>query len=215
MDVQRRSSTVVMWGAVLIAVGVFMLTQTLGLIPSLGGDLVGIVFVITGLALLVSHLVLHTHWWTLIAGSTLAGLGVVILFPGDVGGAIFLAGMGLGFTLVALTGIQRWWAVIPAGTMLTLSAIALVGNSIGGDLAGAILFFGLAATFGVLALIPVHGHVMRWPVYPAVGLLAFGVLTATGGAAGSVLWPLVLVAVGIFLLIRASKSSAGPTGPVR
>jgi len=213
MDVERRSRTVVLWGAVLIAVGVFMLTQTLGLIPSLGGDLVGIVFTIAGLALLISYLVLRTHWWTLIAGSTLAGLGVVILFPGDAGGAIFLAGIGLGFALVALTGIQRWWAIIPAGTMLTLAVIALVGNSIGGTLAGAILFFGLAATFGMLAVIPVDGHVMGWPVYPAIGLLAFGVLTATGGAAASFLWPLVLIAVGIFLVIRASKKSA-PPGPV-
>lgn len=212
MDVERRSRAAVLWGAVLVAVGVFMLTQTLGLIPRLGGDLVGIVFAIAGLALLISYPVLHMHWWTLIAGSTLAGLGVVILLPGDVGGAIFLAAMGLGFALVALTGLQRWWAIIPAGTMLTLAVVALLGHSVGGNLAGAILFFGLAATFAVLAMIPVHGRVMSWPVYPALGLLAFGVLTAAGGAAGSILWPLVLIAVGIFLVVRASMRST-PPGP--
>lgn len=215
MDIDRRSRAAVLWGAVLVAVGFFMLTQTLGLIPRLGGDVVGVGFAIAGLALLISYLALRMHWWTLIAGPTLLGLGVVILFPGDVGGGIFLAGMGLGFALVALTGLQRWWAVIPAGTMLTLAVIALLGNSIVGDVAGAILFFGLAATFGVLAVIPVHGHLMRWPVYPAIGLLAFGLLTATGGAAGSVLWPVVLIAVGILLVIRASMRSVGPSGPVR
>ncbi|HUY73205.1 MAG TPA: hypothetical protein VMW11_01705 [Candidatus Dormibacteraeota bacterium] len=215
MDIERRSRTAVLWGVVLVAVGLFLLTQTLGLIPSIGGDLAGVALAIAGLALLVSYLALRTHWWTLIAGPVLLGLGGAILLPGDVGGAVFLAAIGLGFVLVFLTDVRRWWAIIPAGTMLTLAVIAAIGSSIDGKLSGSLLFFGLAVTFGVLAAIPVHGHLMRWPVYPALGLLAFGVLTATGGSAAAILWPLVLVAVGIFLVIRASMRPAGPSGPGR
>jgi hypothetical protein len=215
MDTEKRSRTAIFWGVILVAAGAFLLTQTLGLVPSLSGDLIGAAFAVAGLAVLISYPALRTHWWTLIAGPTLLGLGGVILLPGDLGGAIFLGGIGVGFVLVALTSVQRWWAVIPAGTLLTLAVIALLSNALSGDLSGAVLFFGLAATFGVLAVIPVHGRLMRWPVYPALGLLVLGLLTATGGAAGSILWPLVLVALGVFLVVRASMRRAGPSGPAR
>lgn len=212
MDTDKRSRTAIFWGVILVAAGAFLLTQTLGLVPTLSGDLVGAVFAIAGLAVLISYPVLHTHWWTLIAGPTLLGLAGAILLTGDRGGSVFLGAIGLGFVLLAVTSAQRWWAVIPAGTLLTLALIALLSNAIG-DLSGALLFLGLAATFGVLAVIPVHGRLMRWPVYPALGLVVVGLLIATAGAAGSILWPLVLVALGLFLLVRASTRRAGPSGP--
>ncbi|HSP09639.1 MAG TPA: hypothetical protein VLU92_08605 [Candidatus Dormibacteraeota bacterium] len=215
MQTERRSRSAIFWGVVLVAAGLFLLTQTLGLIPTIGGDLAGVALAIAGFALLAFYVVLRTHWWTLIAGPVLLGLGGAILLPGYLGGAAFLAAIAFGFLLVFLTGIQRWWAVIPAGTMLTLAVIALVGSSIDGKLAGALLFFGLSITFGVLAVIPAHGRLMRWPAYPALGLLAFGVLTATGGSAATILWPLVLVVAGIFLVIRAAMKPAGPSGPAR
>jgi hypothetical protein len=193
---------------VLIAGGVVLLTLTLGLVPSPSGGVVGVTLAVAGLTILASYLALNTHWWTLIAGPTLLALGAVILLPGGWDGAIFLGGIGVGFVLVALTGAQRWWAVIPAGTLLTLASIVLLGNVIGGSLSGALLFFGLAATFGVVAVIPIRRHFKRWLLYPAIGCLLFGLLIATSGAAGAIVWPLALVAVGVFLLIRAQRVRA-------
>ncbi len=213
MNSQQRSGSRIFWGLILIAAGAVLLTQTLGLIPTLSGPVVGAAFAVAGLAILASFVFFRTYWWTLIAGLTLFALGAVILLPGDLGGAIFLGGIGLGFTLVACTGTQRWWAVIPAGTLLTLTLIVLLNNVISGTQSGAVLFAGLAATFGVLLMIPVHGRVMRWPVFPAIGCLLFALLVATRGAGGELIWPLVLVAAGVVLLIRTWTRRAGPPQP--
>lgn len=210
MNEQRPKGAVILWGLLLIASGVILLAQTLGLIPALSGSVVGVMFAVAGLAVLASYLAFRAHWWTLIVGTTLLALGAVILLPSGWGGPIFLGGIGLGFLLAALTGAERWWAVIPAGTLLTLAVIASLSNVIGGPLSGAILFLGLAATFAVLAVIPVRGRRMQWPLYPAIGCALFGLFVATASAASTVLFPLALVALGLFLLVRASTRHAGP-----
>lgn len=206
----RPTGAAVLWGLLLIASGVVLLAQTLGLIPALSGSVFGVMFAVAGLAVLASYLASRAHWWTLIVGTTLLALGLVILLPSGWGGPVFLGGIGLGFVMAALTGAERWWAVIPAGTLITLAVVASLSNVIGGSLSGAILFLGLAATFGVLAVIPVRGHRMRWPVYPAIGCTLFGILIASTSAAGATLFPLALVGLGLFLLVRASTRHVGP-----
>lgn len=197
------ANAAIFWGLALVAAGVAFLALTLDILPSPTGGAVGVIFAATGLVILTSYVVLHAHWWTLIAGPALVGLGAVILLPGGGTGAIFLGTIGLGFTLVALTGGERWWAIIPAGSLLTLALVSLVSSSIGGLMSGAVLFFGLASTFGVLSIVRVHGHRMGWPLYPALGLLIFGMALAMGGSMNSVVWPLGLVAAGVVLLVRA------------
>jgi hypothetical protein len=205
----KQSNPTVFWAVFLIAAGLVMLTQTTGLLPSPSSGVVGAALALGGLAILASYLVFRAHWWTLIAGPTVIALGSVVMLPSGWGGAIFLGGIGLGFVLVALTDARRWWAVIPAGTLLTLAAISQLSGVIGGLLSGVALFFGLAATFGVLAVIPIQHGRMRWPLYPALGCLLFGLLIASGSPAAAVLWPLALVALGAFFLIRASRKAPG------
>ncbi|HYM66170.1 MAG TPA: hypothetical protein VEW68_02655 [Patescibacteria group bacterium] len=209
-NTQGPPGATVFWGVVLVVAGLLLLSLSLGLVPSPTGDVVGVLFAIAGFAILASYVVLHTHWWTLIAGPTMLGLAGAIFITGDLGGAAFLGAIGVGFLLVALTGVRRWWAVIPGGTLVTLGFIAAMSNAIGGTMSGSVLFFGLALTFGVLALIRIEGHRMVWPVYPALGCLVFGLLLATSAGASEILWPLLLVAAGVFLLIR---SAARPTHP--
>jgi hypothetical protein len=204
LNTRRRSGAAIFWGFFLVAAGIVLLTQTLGLLPSPNADIIGVIFAVGGFAVLASYVAIRAHWWTLIVGMTLLGIGAAILLPGAWGGAIFLGGIGLAFVLVALTDAKRWWAIIPAGTLLTLALIALLGDAVSGTFSGALLFFGLAATFGVLAIVSVQTHKRTWPIYPAIGCLLFGLLVATTGGAGAVVWPLILVALGVFLLIRAS-----------
>jgi len=209
----KQSNAAIFWAVFLIAAGLVMLTQTTGLLPNPSSGVIGTALALGGLAILASYLVFRTHWWTLIAGLTVLALGGVILLPSGWGGAIFLGGIGLGFVLVALTDARRWWAVIPAGTLLTLAAISQLSGVIGGLLSGVVLFFGLAATFGALAVIPRQRGRGRWPLYPALGCLLFGLLIAAGSPAAGVLWPLALVALGAFFLIRASARRQGPSEP--
>lgn len=205
----RRSSAAVFWGVILVAGGLFFFLENQGLIPSPDGRTVGWAFAVVGAAILATFLFLRAHWWTLIAGSTLLMVGAVILLPGTWSGGVFLGGLGVGFALVALTNLERWWAIIPAGTLLTLGLVAILSEAIGGVYAGVLLFLGLSATFGVLMLIPVHGGRLTWPVYPALGLLAFAIFIGMVGQASSVFFPLLLIVAGLALLVRASMRRAG------
>jgi hypothetical protein len=54
--------------------------------------------------------------------------------------------------------------------------------------------------FGLIYLLNRRDPQMLWPLYPAVVLLAIGVGVAVFGQNW---WPLVLVALGLFLLVRA------------
>lgn len=205
---RRQPGGGIFWGVILVAAGLFFLLENEGLIPTPDGRTVGWVFAAVGLTMLASFLV-RAHWWTLIAGGGLLGIGAVILLPGTWSGGIFLGGLGMGFSLVALTNLERWWAIIPAGTLLTLAFVAALSEILGGAYAGVLLFLGLSATFGVLLLVPVHGSHLTWPVYPALGLLAFAIFIGTVSQAGSVVFPLFLIVAGLVLLVRASSRRAG------
>lgn len=201
---RARPSAAVLWGVVLVAVGLLFLGLSLGVVPKPSAAAVGAALAVAGFALVVSYPALHAHWWTLIVGPPVLALGAIILLPTGGDGWLFLAGIGAGFALVALTSAERWWAVIPAGTLLTLALVSFVAPSLDGLLAGALLFFGLAVTFGVLPLIKVRGRNMRWPLFPAFGCLVFGALLATSGTASDVIWPLVLVAAGIAIMLHSA-----------
>ncbi len=198
----------IFWGLVLIAAGVVALGLTTGLVQSPGGTIVGAGCVIVGIALLGAYVVLHMHWWTLIAGPALLAVGAVILLPAGGDGAIFLGGIGLGFGFVALTSAERWWAIIPAGSLLTLALIALVSNVIGGLLSGVVLFLGLGLTFAVVAVLRVRGKAMTWALFPALACVFVTLVIATSGSMGEVVWPLALVAGGVLLLVRAATRRA-------
>lgn len=194
----------IFWGLVLIAAGVVALGLTTGFIQSPGGTVVGAACVVAGIALVGAYVGLHMHWWTLIAGPSLLGVGAVILLPAGGDGAIFLGAIGAGFGLVALTSAERWWAIIPAGSLLTLALIALLSGVIGGLMSGALLFLGLGLTFAVVAAVKVQGKAMTWALFPAVACVFVALLIATSGSAGEVVWPLALVAAGVVLLVRAT-----------
>lgn len=102
-----------------------------------------------------------------------------------------------------MVGGHTWWHTADAARI----------TQIGGLLSGVVLFFGLGATFGVLAVVPVQERRLRWPLYPAISCLVFGLLIAAGSPPARVLWPLALVALGAFFLIRASASRQAPSEP--
>lgn len=195
-------------GVLLILVGVLVFLQNLQIFQ-VEGLVWGGLFVLGGLVFLWVLIENRTHnWWAAIPGVILVDLGLLILLPGIIpgfegrfGGAFFLAGISAAFWLVYLLTPANWWAVIPGGVLLTLAAVA--GIDSGGIETGGIFFLGLAATFGLLSLIPVEGRRMTWPLIPAGILAVMGVLfmTAAGGLAQYV-WPALLILAGLFLLAR-------------
>jgi hypothetical protein len=193
------------WGWILVALGVFFLLQNLGL--QIAGWIWGGIFLAAGAGFIWYFQQNHSQWWALIPGFALLGLGTLILFEpilgGNLGGGIFLAAMGLGFVAVYFVRPGNWWALIPGGTLITLGVVAGSGAQ---DNAGGVLFFlGLAATFGVVFLVG-----QRWAVFPALACLALTLVTATALQGQlAYLFPLALLAAGVYLLMRRGGPGAG------
>ncbi|WP_299429442.1 hypothetical protein [uncultured Meiothermus sp.] len=193
------------WGWVLVALGVLFLLQNMGL--QIAGWIWGGMILAAGAGFIWYFQHDRSQWWPLIPGFTLLGLGTLILFEpilgGNLGGGIFLAAIGLGFVAVYFVRPGNWWALIPGGTLLTLGVVAGSGAQ---DNAGGVLFFtGLAITFGVVFLVG-----QRWAVFPALACLALTLVTATAlQGLGGYIFPLALLAAGVYLLMRRGGPGAG------
>jgi hypothetical protein len=215
----RREITV-LWGALLIVAGALFLVQTLVTGDAFTTDRAwaGVWAILFGGAGLTFGWVFladrSESWWAAIPATTLLGLSVIIGASalgwegnGTWLGAFFLGMIGLSFWLIYAVKRDYWWAVIPGGALFTLAAVALFSQWVDGPIAGAIFFFGLALTFGLLALLPTeHGH-MSWPIFPAAVLSLFGVTALfSANDAANYIWPLVLIVVGIWLLYRQFRT---------
>lgn len=198
-------------GVLLVLAGVLLLLQNLGVMAAEWDAVWAIVFLLGGLAFLGFLITGEKNWWAAIPGFTLIGLGSLIgleaiapTVASSWGGGLFLGSIGLGFLVIYAMRREFWWAIIPAGVLLTLGLVAAVDQSAGGPEGGAIFFFGLALTFGVLYLIPTReGRRMTWALIPAVILFALGIVTgfaATG--ISNYIWPAILILAGAYLLLR-------------
>lgn len=201
------------WGALLIIGGVLLLLQNIfGL--ELGGLFWTVAFGLGGLFFLSIFLSNRENWWALIPGMTLIGIGLTIgsgyLPPplGDVlGGTFVLGAIGLSFLLIFLFNRDFWWAMIPAGVLLTLAIVIGLEGFIS-DLGFVSLFFlGMSLTFAIVAMLPVKEGNLKWAWVPAGVLFAFGLIFGVfGGALPGYLWPVLLIALGVFFIFRTFSS---------
>ena len=199
-------------GSLLILGGVVLLLGTFGVL-NLGALFWAGAFVIAGGAFLAVFVQNRAHWWALIPGMALLGVAATIvgaeLFPAgsfihEAAGAFVLFFIALSFALIYLRDPGQWWPIIPMGALLSVTAITLLATTteIQGEVLGSILFFGMALTFLIVALVPSAAGQMRWAFIPAAILGLMGVLIA--GAFTQVLtyvWPVVLILGGLALLI--------------
>jgi hypothetical protein len=214
----RRSGVELIIGLFLVVGGGLFLLQNLNVIPA--SDIFwGLAFLVAGLVFLYVYLADRLHWWALIPGFSLLGIGATIalaeLAPdiADVaGGALVLGGISLGFWVIYLTDIDRWWAVIPGGVLLTLAIVTLTDMFGAPFDGGGIFFLGLGATFLLLWVLPNRGRKMGWALIPAVVLLAMGLLLSAASASLiNYVVPGLFILIGAFFLLRAltSRPQAG------
>ncbi|MFO7697848.1 MAG: hypothetical protein R6X16_11930 [Anaerolineae bacterium] len=212
MDRDRSS---IIGGIALLLVGAFLLLRNLGVIQQPADALWSVAFLAGGAAFAAVYLSDRARWWALIPAGTLIGLGVLIglasAFPGvgeRWGGSIFLACIAASFLLIYLLHRAHWWPIIPGGVLLTtavVAGIAAYGSS--GELAGAVMMYGMAATFLVLALMELPGGRMRWPLIPAGILAVLGTFILLESVSGfGTVAALALVIAGVFLLTRGMRS---------
>jgi hypothetical protein len=222
----QSSKRYIVLGIVLIALGALALLQNLGifnlfdLLPYISiepGDVVGTVLVTlmfagAGLTFLVVFVAnLHRNWWAVIPGFTLMGLAALIMFGDRMGAAapaIFLGAIGLSFLVIYLVRREFWWAIIPAGVLLTLAVMISLTSSVTGNamLGPALLFFGLAATFLLVFLLPSEEERRTWALIPAAVLAGIGLLLLFSlGNLLNYLGAAALIAGGGYLVLRAVK----------
>lgn len=199
-----------MWGLLLIAGGVVFLLENLNIL-TISGYFWAALFAIGGLAFMSVFMTNRQNWWSLIPGITLLAIGVIIFLdqvsPGATeifGGAIVLGGIGLAFLLVYLINRSNWWALIPAGVMFTLVAVTILDQTLSGVETGGVFFLGLGLTFLLVAVLPTPEAQMRWALIPGGILFIIGIfLTAALTQAINIVWPLVLILIGAYFVVRA------------
>ncbi|NLG52261.1 MAG: hypothetical protein GX552_19290 [Chloroflexi bacterium] len=210
----KKLDTPLIWGILLIAVGLLVLLQNLGV---LGGNLPllwAVIFAAVGVRFLYVFVKNRAIWWPLIPAFALFGLAGLLLMdallPAEAdawGGAFFLGALALSFWAVYLVSRENWWAVIPGGVLLTLAFVAAIGDSLWGIDSGAIFFLGLSLTFFLVAILPTPEGRMRWAWIPAVVLFVLALVVLGESASWFVyVWPIAIIALGAYFLFRALSS---------
>lgn len=190
-----------LWGILLIGVGALFLLQTTGILHFAWNVIVSLGFIFGGLLFLGTFLRDRRQWWALFPAVGMGLVGVTIglggLFPNlHLGGALFLGGIGAAFAAVFASNRGQWWAIIPAGTLLTLATVSLLEGLLPFSF-GWLFFAGLSATFGF-----VYWETrQQWALIPSLALGGIATLTLVGSFL-KFAFPLVLVAVGLYLLRR-------------
>jgi hypothetical protein len=201
-------------GTLLVVGGILFLLQNLGYFP--GGSLFwGIAFGVGAVAFLWTFFTDRAQWWALIPGFALLGLTIVLLLSvvapslEDLGGALFLGLIGLGFWIVYLTNRQFWWAVIPGGVLVTLAIVAGMDSLLKeapDALSGGVFFAGLGLTFVLLGFLPTPQGQLRWALIPGGILLVMGLLVALAAASLiNYVWPIALIVAGLVLVWRTVR----------
>lgn len=204
-------------GIALVLVGALFLLDTFNVFEFRWEMIFPLLFGIGGLIFLGVYATNREQWWALIPGSVLLGLAILIglttLLPniphmGAIGGAVFMAFIALPFWLIYITKREFWWAVIPAGTLTSITLVILLSEFVDGGIAGGMFLLGLALTFGLVYILPTPEGKMTWAIYPAAVLLVLSMITlVTTSPMFNFVWPLVLVAAGVYLIVRTRKVS--------
>jgi len=209
-------------GGVLILMGGLLLLQQMGI---LSGDISVIwasLLIAAGVVFLAVFALNRQHWWALIPGLTLLGVGIIPFLPDEytyLGGSIMLGAVGLSFFMIYLFHHEHWWAIIPGGVLLTLAFSAYLvfqlGNTIAGIevdevVLGSAFFLGLSITFLLVAILPNPTGRMKWALIPSAALLLTA-LTAASFRLQQIMiyvWPVVLVCAGIYLIYLYFRSKS-------
>lgn len=151
------------------------------------GGVLGSIFLWgTAVAFLLVYLVDRKNWWALIPFWVTLILGATAIvetshrFASGLGGAIFLAGMGLGFLGVYILNRSNRWALLPCLVFIALSGVVLVevARLLPGMIGGTVFLWGAGLGFLVLYWLDRKNW---WAVIPGGTLLVLGVYPLMAG----------------------------------
>jgi len=199
-----RQKQRVFWSIMLIVFGVIFLLQNFRVLHGVGDLMWAGLFGTAGVIGFSYAFKNRSQWWTMIPGAVFLAIGVTIavdtlnIVPFTDGG-LFLIILSMAFWSIFITQKPHWWAAIPAGVLSSIGFLVIVEQATHFDVAP-LLFIGIGLTFGLLWLIRAEAPT-DWAIWPALGLLAFGLLLP-GIAHLDSLWPLILIGVGTWMLLK-------------
>ena len=208
----KRLEITMIIGLGLILVGALFLLQTLGVIEGVLPLMWTLVFFASGVIFLYFFWINREQWWALIPGFTLVGLGGLLAISeygpsglDELAATLFLGSIGLSFLVIYFLNREQWWAIIPGGVLMSVALLVALEPVLGdGELVVSIFFLGIAATFGVLSLLPTPSGRMRWAWIPAGVMFVMGaIFLGIALAAFKYIWPAAIIAVGLYILYRA------------
>ncbi len=213
MDTKNLFEKGTIWGLLLVAGGALLLLQTLGIFHGAGTLTVGLGFLLGGAAFTAVYVRNRNSWWALFPAFGMGFIGLAIIgdlvLPRlDLGGLVFLGGLGLVFALIYAGNRQHFWPIIPAGSLFTLALISGVNDLLPFRFDdGWIFFTGLALTFGFVWY--ESRQRAQWALVVALILGGLAFLTIAGSLI-RYLFPVALVLVGVYMLTRPQRNSGGP-----
>ncbi len=175
---ERGSWWAVIPGVILLALAAIIFFDYLRIFD---GGIFGSIFLWgMAVAFLLVYLVDRKKWWalipfwvSLILGAT-ALLGTRHGWPHGLGGAVFLAGLGLGFLGVFLLNRKHWWALFLCAVFIALSGVVLVVETghLPGAFGGTVFLWGAGLAFLLLYWRDKNNW---WAIIPGGTLLVVGV----------------------------------------
>ena len=211
-------------GVLLLILGIFSALVEFNIMDISAELILASLFFFSGFMLIVSFFTTHKSW-RLVCGAFLIFIAIPIfnevyeIIPDEMIGSIFLWLLGGSFLLIYMRDRGQWWSIIPAGIFISLGVLVAVESAdlLDNDALGAILFFGLAVTFGYLYLI--HDVRIRtaWALWPALFFLFIAGMILTMPTVeflleSGIFFSLLLIAIGVFLVwrdLRTRKNSSG------
>lgn len=204
----KGSLTRTILALLLILGGIVLLLENMGFLQAWRSWSWAMVFGGGGLLFLTVYASDRRQWWALIPGTSLIGVGLLIFLntvravPDEVGAGVMLLCISLAFWIIFLNDRNQWWALIPGGVLVVVAVIPIVAMGLSGPVVGGLFFIGIGLVFTVLYLFSFSNPDLRWAKFPAIPLLLIGLLVMFA-AQLLTWWPLLLVLLGVYLLLRA------------
>ena len=206
----ERNNRSIIWGIVLILLGLVFLSETLGVVRFLGRVVWSVVFVAGGVAFLLVYGRSRSQWWALIPGCTLAGIGLGILVGGAMTPILIVGSISLPFWIIYLQDRQQWWALIPGWVLASVVMIILLDEIGLSWFVAPFVMFAIAAPF---LLVYLRDSEQWWALIPGGIMGMIGILLMVDQVASAgVFWAILLILLGLFFVYRAMRGGPAPSG---
>ncbi len=203
-------------GGIFVLIGILALAQNLDVLGVDSQTIVGLTFLLGGAAIFYRGRQ-EQNKWKFYGGVAAMFIGFAIFMdsmrflPDDFIATAFLWIVAALFLRVHLSKREAYWPIIPAGIFLTIGLAVLLDGYriIHGETVGALIVFGIAATFGYLYAIRNEQNKLDWAKYPAGGMCLISLFiyfSERHVGMGPLIFAVALILAGIGLIIQTVRA---------